>query len=109
VIIAVALCATFLALNCVVGAQQQERIYRIGYLAVSTVHEDFRQGLRELGYSEYGAVHVTPYTLPFRGGPGAGENFSHRLPSSSNGIGPSEIAFREGLRELGYILKSPGT
>jgi putative ABC transport system substrate-binding protein len=46
------LCALLFALCSSAKAQQQERIYRIGYLAVSTVHEDFRQGLRELGYVE---------------------------------------------------------
>jgi putative ABC transport system substrate-binding protein len=46
------LCALLFALYSSAKAQQQERIYRIGYLAVSTVHEDFRQGLRELGYIE---------------------------------------------------------
>ena len=33
-------------------AQQASKIYRIGYLAPGTVHESFRQGLRELGYIE---------------------------------------------------------
>ncbi len=34
------------------GAQQTGRVYRIGYLARSGVHEGFRKRLRELGYIE---------------------------------------------------------
>ena len=33
-------------------AQQASKNYRIGYLAPGTIHESFRDGLRELGYIE---------------------------------------------------------
>jgi putative ABC transport system substrate-binding protein len=34
------------------GAQQPKKVYRIGYLGVSPINEDFRERLRELGYVE---------------------------------------------------------
>ncbi len=35
-----------------IGAQQTDKVYRIGYLAPRSVHNGFRQRLRELGYIE---------------------------------------------------------
>ncbi len=40
----------------IVEAQQSKKVYRIGYLSnapgIGPVQEQFRQGLRQLGYSE---------------------------------------------------------
>ncbi|MCZ6622804.1 MAG: ABC transporter substrate binding protein [Deltaproteobacteria bacterium] len=40
------------ALSVPAQAQQTNKVYRIGYLAPRSVHEGFRQRLRELGYIE---------------------------------------------------------
>jgi ABC-type uncharacterized transport system substrate-binding protein len=47
-----ALFTLFLALSSSAQAQQQDRVYRIGYLAPSSVDESFRLRLQELGYVE---------------------------------------------------------
>jgi len=47
-----ALAVVALATTPAVQAQQPGKIYRIGYLAVSPVNDDFRDRLRELGYLE---------------------------------------------------------
>lgn len=41
-----------LAVAVLAEAQQTSKVYRIGYLAPGPVDESFRQGLRELGYTE---------------------------------------------------------
>ena len=45
-----------LAVAVIAEAQQPKKVYRIGYLSnapgIGPVQEQFRQGLRELGYSE---------------------------------------------------------
>jgi putative tryptophan/tyrosine transport system substrate-binding protein len=50
------LCAMLFALSLSAHAQQPKKIYRVGYLAnsagIGPVQEAFRQGLRELGYTE---------------------------------------------------------
>lgn len=50
----VALCASLFVLNSVADAQQQRRIYRVGYLSAGNEHRDeaFRRGLHEMGYFE---------------------------------------------------------
>jgi putative ABC transport system substrate-binding protein len=51
-----AFCAMLFALSLSAEAQQPKKIYRVGYLAnsagIGPVQEAFRQGLRELGYTE---------------------------------------------------------
>ena len=51
-IVALALFTLFLSLTSSAWAQQQDRVYRIGYLGSGSVDESFRLGLQELGYTE---------------------------------------------------------
>ncbi len=46
------LCALLFSLCRPIEAQEAGKVYRIGYLAPRSVHEGFRQRLRELGYIE---------------------------------------------------------
>ncbi len=51
--LAISIAASFLALApMAAGAQQTEKVYRIGYLAPNRINPAFPQGLRELGYVE---------------------------------------------------------
>jgi putative tryptophan/tyrosine transport system substrate-binding protein len=108
------LLTTFLLVTAIGEAQQPKKVPRIGFLTASPSVfpgriEAFRQGLRELGYVEEKNIVVASlrilFTASFGEAQQAGRNVTIGfLGNSSPSIESSLVeAFREGLRQLGYV------